>query len=189
MLKLIAKTAAVAFAVAGVPTVAVAQLGPDAAACRSGDRPAVLVNVDGFYQRTGNVRVAIYNNPSTFLERGATLRKIDVPVTRAGPMRICVAVPRTGNYAIAVRHDVDGNGRSGWSDGGGFSRNPRVSLTNLRPRYQNVAINVGPRPVAVNVVLNYRFGFSIRPVRGGSWPWSRSSRTRGRPATSRCCRK
>ena len=141
-------------------------MGPDAAACRAGDRPAVLVTVDGFNRRTGNVRVAIYNNAGTFLERGATLRKIDIPVTRGGPMRICVALPRAGSYAVAVRHDVDGNGRSGWSDGGGFSRNPDISLTNLRPRYQNVAVNVGDGPLPVRVVLNYRFGLSIRPVAG-----------------------
>ena len=89
-----------------------------------------------------------------------------MPVTGSGPMRICVAVPRAGRYAVAVRHDSDGNGRSGWSDGGGFSRNPRLSLTSLRPRYQNVAFNVGPAVQSVNVVLNYRFGLSVHPVRG-----------------------
>jgi uncharacterized protein (DUF2141 family) len=166
MLKLIARTAALALAVSVDPGTALAQLGPEAGACRSGNQPAVLVAVDGFNHRTGTVRVAVYNNPATFLDRGARLKRVDVPVTAAGPMRICVALPSAGNYAIAVRHDVDGNGRSGWSDGGGFSRNPRVSLTNLRPRYQSVAINVGRAPVPVPVVLNYRFGLSIRPVRG-----------------------
>ena len=143
-----------------------AQLGSDAAACRSRNGHAVLVTVDGFRQRTGNVRVAIYgNDPRRFLARGQTLRKINVPVTRAGPMRICVALPAAGRYAVAVRHDVNGNGRSDWSDGGGFSRNPRVSLTNLRPSYNNVAINVGRGVTPVGVVLQYRFGLSIRPVR------------------------
>jgi len=142
-----------------------AQLGPDAAACRSNGQ-AVLVTVDGFRQRTGNIRVAIYgSDPRQFLARGQTLRKINVPVTGAGPMRICVALPGPGRYAVAVRHDVNGNNARGdWSDGAGFSRNPRISLTNLRPNYNNVAINVGRGVTPVNVVLNYRFGFSIRPV-------------------------
>jgi uncharacterized protein (DUF2141 family) len=143
-----------------------AQLGPDAAACRGGPPgQAVLVNVDGFRVRTGSIRVAIYgSDPSRFLARGQTLRKINVPVTGAGAMRICVALPGPGRYAVAVRHDVNGNNRSDWSDGGGFSRNPRVSLTSLRPNYNNVAINVGRGVTPVNVVLNYRFGLSIRPV-------------------------
>ena len=46
----------------------------------------------------------------------------------------------------------------------GFSRNPRISLTNLRPNYNNVAINVGRGVTPVSVVLNYRFGLAIRPV-------------------------
>ena len=141
-----------------------AQLGADAAACRAG-HPSVLVNVIGLSQRTGNIRVALYGNPSTFLERGQTMRKINVPVTAAGPMRICVALPGPGRYAVAVRHDVNGNNARGdWSDGAGFSRNPRMSLTNLRPNYNNVAINVGRGVTPVSVVLNYRFGLSIRPV-------------------------
>ena len=141
-----------------------AQLGPDAAACRGGGQ-AVLVTVDGFRQRTGNVRVAIYgSDPSRFLARGQTLRKINVPVTGAGPMRICVALPGPGRYAVAVRHDLNGNNHSDWGDGGGFSRNPRISLTNLRPNYNNVAINVGRGVTPVSVVLNYRFGLAIRPV-------------------------
>ena len=156
-------TAGAAFA---VPAPASAQLGPDAAACRTNNGQAVLVTVDGFRQRTGNIRVAIYgSDPRQFLARGATLRKINVPVTAGGPMRICVALPGPGRYAIAVRHDVNGNNQSrDWSDGAGFSRNPRISLTNLRPNYNNVAINAGRGVTPVNVVLNYRFGLSIRPV-------------------------
>ena len=167
-IKLTPKAALAGLAAAGaafaLPMPASAQLGADAGVCRAGGQ-AVLVTVDGFRQRTGNVRVAIYGgDPSQFLARGRTLRKINVPVTGAGPMRICVALPGPGRYAVAVRHDVNGNNHSDWSDGGGFSRNPRISLTNLRPNYNNVAINVGRGVTPVSVVLNYRFGLAIRPV-------------------------
>ena len=167
MFKLMATGAATAGAALALASPASAQLGPDAAACRNGNGQAVLVTVEGFRQRTGNVRIAIYgSDPRRFLARGQTLRKVNLPVTAAGPMRICVAVPQPGRYAVAVRHDVNGNNRSGdWSDGGGFSRNPRISLTNLRPNYNNVAINVGRGVTPVAVVLNYRFGLAIRPVR------------------------
>lgn len=165
MLKLMARGAALALALAAVPGAAQA-VGPDAAACRNGGS-GILVTVDGFRARTGNVRVALYgSDPSRFLARGQTLRKIDLPVARSGPMQICVAVPSPGRYAVAVRHDMDGNGRSGWSDGGGFSRNPDISLASLRPRYESVAISAGRGVTPVRVVLNYRFGLSIRPVRG-----------------------
>ena len=167
-LRFTTKAALASLAVAGVACTfaapAAAQLGADANVCRSGGQ-AVLVTVNGFRARTGNIRVAIYgSDPRRFLARGQTLRKINVPVTAAGPMRICVALPGPGRYAVAVRHDVNGNNHSDWSDGGGFSRNPRISLTNLRPNFNNVAIDVGRGVTPVNVVLNYRFGLAIRPV-------------------------
>ena len=166
MLKFLAKTGLAAAALAAIPAAAQPPLGADAAACRAG-HPSILVNVQGFSQRTGNVRVALYGNPATFLDRGATMRKINLPVAASGPMRICIAVPHPGSYAIAVRHDVDGdNARGDWSDGGGFSRNPRLSLLLLRPSFDDVAVNVGQGVLGVNVVLYYRFGFSIHPGAG-----------------------
>ena len=167
MLKLTAKTAAFfSLALAAAPGAAQAALGPDAAACNSGTGPAILVNVNGFKARTGNIRVNVYGSDAAkFLERGQYVRQINLRVTRGGAMPICVAVPRAGRYAVAVRHDVDGNGSNGWNDGGGFSRNPDLSLANLRPRYSNVAFDVGGGVQNVDVVLNYRFGLSVRPVR------------------------
>ena len=162
MSKLVARGAAFAFAVAAVAQPAAAQLGPDAAACRAGNRPAILVNVSGFKARSGNVRVNVYANADTFLDRGRYIRQINLPVSAAA-MPVCVALPRPGRYAVAVRHDVSGNGND-WGDGGGFSRNPRLSLTNLRPSFETVAFNVGGGLQPTSVVLNYRFGLSIRPV-------------------------
>lgn len=168
MLKLQFLVPAGALAAALAATPAAAQLGQDAAACRNGGGPtgsAILVNVSGLRARTGNIRVNVYgDDPGRFLGRGQYVRQVNVPVTRSGPMPVCVIVPRAGRYAVAVRHDLDGNGRSGWSDGGGFSRNPRLSLTNLRPNYQNVAFNVGRGVAGVNVTLLYRYGLSIRPA-------------------------
>lgn len=167
MLKLFVSAAATASAALIASTSAeAAVLGPEAAACASGDSSAVLVRVEGFKSRTGTLRVQIYGgNPSDFLAKGKKLKRIDLPVTRSGPMNVCVALPGAGNYAVAVRHDVDGNGKSGWNDGGGFSRNPDISLTNLKPKYANVVIGVGNAPRQVPVVLNYRQGLSIAPIK------------------------
>jgi uncharacterized protein (DUF2141 family) len=166
MLKLMSSIAvAAALTFVAPATAAEAALGPDAASCRTGaGEPAVLVNVTGFKQRAGRVRVQLYgSNPADFLAKGKKLRRIDLPVTGTGPMRVCVAVPKAGEYAIAVRHDVGGNG-SDWGDGGGFSRNPKLSLLNLKPKYQNVAIPVGNGVKAIDVVLNYKQGLTIKPV-------------------------
>lgn len=167
MFKLMPFFAAAALALAAQPAPAQAALGPDAASCRSGARgPAILVNVSGFKNRVGRLRVQLYGgNPADFLAKGKKLKRIDIPVARSGNMPVCVAVPRAGNYAIAVRHDADANGKSGWSDGGGFSRNPKISLLDLKPRLGEVVIPVGNGVKQVDVVLNYRRGLAIGPVR------------------------
>src|SRR5688500_14801113 len=119
MLKLLFSLAAAGLAVLPA-AMAHAALGPDAARCDVGAAgPAFLVNVTGFKNRGGQVRVQVYgSNPADFLARGRRLHRIDLPVTSSA-MGVCVAVPRPGTYAIAVRHDADGNGKSGWNDGGG----------------------------------------------------------------------
>ena len=163
--KLLPSTALGLVAVVAPLSAAKAALGPDAGACQAG-RPAILVNVSGFKARTGRVRVQIYGaDPGEFLARGKKLRRVDLPVTNSGTMPVCVAVPGPGRYAVAVRHDVNGNNRSDWSDGGGFSRNPRLSLSSLKPRYRDVAISVGNGLTPTQVILNYRKGLSIGPAR------------------------
>lgn len=145
---------------------ALAAIGPDAGACRAASgRSAILVNVSGFKAMTGRVRVQIYGaNPADFLEKGKKLRRIDVPISGPGTMPVCILVPGPGRYAVAVRHDVNGDNRSDWSDGGGFSRNPHLSLSSLKPRYRDVVISVGNGVTATRVILNYRRGLSIGPV-------------------------
>jgi uncharacterized protein (DUF2141 family) len=162
MSKFLPALAVAATALAAQPSSAQASLGPDASACRSGG-PAVLVNVRGFKSKTGKVRVQLYPANQDFLAKGKWLRRVDLPVTSAS-MPVCVSVPRAGTYAVAVRHDADGNGKSGWNDGGGFSRNPSISLTDLKPKPGEVAISVGNGVKPVDVVLNYRRGLKIAPI-------------------------
>ncbi len=157
---------AAVMAVTAVP--ASAAIGPHAARCEAGES-SVVVNVTGFRSRNGTLRVQLYAaNPRTFLERRAYLVRVDLPVSRAGDMPVCVPVTATGRYAISVRHDANGNGRSDRSDGGGFSGNPDVSLLDLalrrKPSLARVGFNVGTAPVRVNVVLNYVSGSSFEPV-------------------------
>jgi len=166
MSRLFLSAAVLAAALLGPATPAAAALGPDAAACSAGaNRPAMLVSVNGFKNRVGKLRIQLYgSNPAEFLERGKKLKRIDLPVTRAGAMNVCVAVPRTGTYAIAVRHDADANGKTNWNDGGGFSGNPKLSLLKLKPSYRSAAVTVGSGLKTVPVVLNYRNGLTIGPV-------------------------
>lgn len=168
MKKLACLAAATIAISSGLTTSAAATLGPHAARCDSG-QASVIVNVTGFRERTGNVRVQLYAaNPRTFLERRQWLQRVDLPVTRSGDMPICVPVSTVGRYAISVRHDANGNGDNDRSDGGGFSGNPDVSLLDLalrrKPSLARVGFDVGTAPVRINVVLNYVQGTRFEPI-------------------------
>jgi uncharacterized protein (DUF2141 family) len=146
---------------------AAASVGPFAAACE-GDGPAVIARVTGLKSRTGTVRVQLYaSNPATFLEKKAYLQRIDIPA-RAAAMDICVPVPKAGRYAISVRHDVNGDGKSDRGDGGGFSGNPDVSLMDLlakrKPNLARVAFSVAGGTQVVPITLRYVQGLSFRPI-------------------------
>jgi uncharacterized protein (DUF2141 family) len=154
-------------ALAGTPVTAQA-IGPQAAACDRGD-PAVLVHVEGLKARTGKLRVQLYEaNSKTFLEKGKYVERVELTVPAAGPLNVCVAVPKPGNYALYVRHDANGSGKSDRSDGGGFSGNPRLSLTDLafkrKPPLGKAQFAVGNSTREVRVILNYVQGLSFKPL-------------------------
>ena len=101
-----------------------------------------------------------------YLQRKGTVSKQTVPVRSSGPFDVCLAVPRPGRYAVAIHHDLNANGDKDINDGAGYSNNPRLSLTNLKPAFSRTAVQVGASPRRVSVVLQYRKGLSVRPVNG-----------------------
>lgn len=161
MLKVTGFVAAAAMALT-LPTYtasAEAALGPSASVCQA-DGSAVLVNVTGLKSRTGRLRVNLYaNNAATYLEKGKYLHRVDVAVPANGAVAVCVPVSRPGTYAISIRHDRNGNGKTDMSDGGGFSGNPNVSVVDLalkrKPPLSRTAFNVGRNTTAINVAVKY----------------------------------
>lgn len=127
-------------------------------------KPSVLVHVAGFKQAAGRVKLSLYGSDSNrWLAKGGTVRKVKVPVT-AKAMDICVPVPAPGRYAVAVHHDLNRNGERDRQDGGGYSRNPKVSLFNPKPAFSKAAFNVGNGPARVGVQLLYIKGLRVGPV-------------------------
>ena len=140
-------------------------VGTDAPVCAAG-RPALLVHVNGLKQPTGTLKLSVYgSNPSVYLKKEGRLRRVKLPVRSRGPIDVCIAVPKSGRYAVAVHHDLNGNGDKDRHDGGGYSNNPRVSLTNLRPPFARTAVSVGATPARVDVRLLYVNGLSVGPAR------------------------
>lgn len=127
---------------------------------------AAHVAVRGLRAPTGLLVVYLWaDERSAFLEHGRSLVRVEAAVDSRTPPAICLQAPAPGRYAISVRHDVDGDRRRlDSSDGGGFSRNPRLSLAHLRPAMREVLIALGPGTTSVEIVLNYRFGLTVRPL-------------------------
>jgi len=151
---------------AAVPADA-AILGEFAAACE-GTGPAMIVHVTGFKTRTGVLRVQSYGgNPDSYFDKGTWLRRVEVRVPANGAADVCVPVPARGEYAISVRHDVNGSGKADKHDGGGMSGNPKLSLFDImfkrKPDPREVQVSV--RGVTrVPVMLNYVQGGSFKPI-------------------------
>ncbi len=166
MFKLVFSIATAAAALALVPAAAhAAPVGPFASLC-AGGKPAVLARVSGFKAATGTVAVKLYRSGPKFLEKGAYIRKVEVPVNRTGPIDVCVPVPASGRYAISVRHEVTGD--KSRSDGGGFSGNPNLSVMDVvlkrKPDPAEVTFSVNDGTRVVPVVLKYLQGGSLKPA-------------------------
>jgi len=134
-----------------------------AIACGAG-KPSVMVHVAGFKQARGKVKVSVYGSDrNRWLAKGGRITKASVPVT-GKKMDICVPVPAPGRYAVAVHHDLNTNGERDRHDGGGYSRNPKVSLLNPKPAFSKAAFQVGNGPARVGVTLLYVKGLGVGPV-------------------------
>ena len=105
-------------------------------------RPSVMVHVAGFKQPKGKVKVSLYGaDADRWLSKGGRISKVKVPVTGRS-MNICMPVPAPGRYAVAVHHDFNVNGERDRQDGGGYSRNPKVSLLHPKPSFSKAAFTV-----------------------------------------------
>ena len=129
----------------------------DLARCRAGSGPALMVTVDGLKASQGRVRVQTYRaTASEWLQKGKWLDRIEVPA-RAGTMTFCLPVPASGSYGVAVRHDLNGNGKTDiTSDGGGMSNNPSINVLNLgKPSYTKVGVPVGGGVKSIRIQMKY----------------------------------
>lgn len=154
-------TAALTMALGSLPAPALAQyretIGNDMSRCSSGAGPAVQVTVTGIKSSSGTIRVQSYRGTKEdWLEKGKWINRIESRA-KAGTMTFCVPVPSTGTYGIAVRHDVNGNGKTDIrEDGGAMSNNPSINIFNLgKPSYTKTAFSVGAGVTSIRINMRY----------------------------------
>jgi uncharacterized protein (DUF2141 family) len=137
---------------------------PNDKSCEDSSQPTMTVRVTGLKSGVGKVRVQAYGpGGASFLDKGKWVRRVDMPLNGRSSVEVCVPLPKPGQYAFVVRHDANANRKSDWNDGGGFSRNPKLSLMG-KPSFAQTAVSVPNGPANTSVVMNYRKGLSVRPI-------------------------
>lgn len=134
--------------------------GNDLRACAPGEGPAVRLEVQGLRSGKGNLFVRIYKaSARDWLKSKRYLLRIDAR-PRAGGMTVCVPVPASGRYAIAVQHDENGNRETDFStDGAGLSNNPEIGSFLGIPRppgVEKAAFSAGSGITPLSVTMRYR---------------------------------
>lgn len=138
------------------------------------DGTGVLLHVQGFKDRRGNLRVELFSDREDefltsrkkLIAEGALFRRVDVKMPEAGGAAlVCLRLPRPGHYALVVLHDRNANGKFNFSaDGVGFPNNPKLGLS--KPDVEKCAFHARPGVTELPIVLNYSRGLlSVGPIR------------------------
>lgn len=142
-----------------------AQSGP----CSSTTGPSILVKIAGLKHRSGTVRIRLFGgDPKTYFDKRYALKRIEFAIPKIGDVEQCIAVTRTGAYAVDVRHDANNNGKSDRADGAGASGNPDVSLLDVifkkKPPAGRVQIKVDRGTTVATIIVKYLSGGQLKPV-------------------------
>jgi len=167
MLKIISLSGVIFFGLYSVSAQAGDVIPNDLDKCASGNGPAILVTVKGVRANKGKrldgkVRIQAYNGTKAdWLERGRWLNRIE-SLPKGNAMKFCLPVPKAGVYGVAVRHDINGNGKTDLSgDGGGFSNNPKINTFRVifgksAVPIKKAKINVGNNVKQIVIDMRYR---------------------------------
>lgn len=128
--------------------------------CAATSGPAIHVKITGLKHRRGTVRIRLFGgDPKTYFDKRYALERIEFATPDQGNVEYCVKVPRSGTYAVDVRHDTNGNGKSDKADGAGVSGNPNVSMLNVilkkKPPAKKVQIKVGDQATTTTIAVKY----------------------------------
>lgn len=150
-----------------------AERGRADADCRQNESgPAFRVTVDGLKDRSGRLVLELYPaNDADFLApdkkliaEGKVFRRVPMATPASGTVVMCVRAPKPGRYALSLLHDRDNNGKFGWMrDGIGFASNPKLGLK--QPASAKASASVGDGLASIHVVMNYRSGLGMAPVK------------------------
>ena len=74
----------------------------------TGHAGTIIVEVTGIKQGSGNIAISLFNSADTFPTHGKGYKSASIPVTGKEVEHTFSDIP-SGEYALAVYHDVNGN--------------------------------------------------------------------------------
>ncbi|OQW76681.1 MAG: hypothetical protein BVN33_04770 [Proteobacteria bacterium ST_bin13] len=140
--------------------------GQDAPACDSGG-PAIEAKIVGLKDRSGRMKLELYPateadflaDDSLLIAAGKVFHRVWAPVPQAGPVTLCIKVPKPGHYALFFTHDRDGKNKFNfWRDGGGVPSNIRIGAA--KPKLATATIEVGDGVTVTTIKAQYLRGLS-----------------------------
>lgn len=148
-------------------------LGVAAGRCRNPETgPAFLVDVIGLKDRAGRLKLELYPADNTdfladdniLVMAGKPFARVEIETPTTGPVVLCIRAPRAGHYALSLLHDRNADRKFQLSiDGIGFSDNPKLGWS--KPDADRVAVEVGDAPRRIGIVINYRHGLGMSPIK------------------------
>ena len=141
-----------------VSSLAAAERLPEPTSC--GARPNVIdLKVRDVRSADGTITVDLYDDvPEFFLKGKRKVSRVRAPA-RTGTVRICLAVPQPGVYALAVYHDENANRKFDKNFIGiptepfGVSNNPGFRLG--PPSHTEAAFSVGAQGIHMEIDLRH----------------------------------
>ncbi len=136
----------------------------DMTMCAEGARgPSALVQITGFKDRKGELRVQLYTDseedflgrPTIILAKGRLFKRVTVKTTPSGPVDVCMPLPKPGNYSMIVFHDRDADGEVNFSrDGAGLPGNPKLKFLR-KPSVAQATFAADNGVTRIPITLNY----------------------------------
>ena len=125
-----------------------------------GDGTYLFVTMENIRNDEGNLRAQIYSDKADeFLEKGKWLKRIEIKTIRDEntEQRMCIELPSAGEFALAILHDRNANGKlEVFTEGFGFSRNPKLGFG--APDHDEVVYKAKKGVNTLKVTMSYLIG-------------------------------
>jgi uncharacterized protein (DUF2141 family) len=122
------------------------------------DPGKVDIRIERLRNMRGFVRICLTSNPASFPDCGKDPAALKLSLPASAPMNVSFPAVLPGNYALALLHDENGNGRMDTfamvpKEGFGFSNNPKIRFG--APRFAETRFAVGVGTTRQTIRMRY----------------------------------